>query len=115
MTPQEELATLKAKLRKIRPNSVINIARRNSIIKRIEQLMQILGDIDATGKAIRRDARDKQEEIETSLRSMRNKAIVDAITTHYETRERLNEIQSEIIKHIKETGEDLWEKLDRYQ
>lgn len=42
MTPQEELATLKAKLRKIRPNSVINIARRNSIIKRIEQLQQII-------------------------------------------------------------------------
>ena len=43
-----------------------------------------------------------------------NKAIVDAITTRYEAKERLSDIQNEILKHIKETGEDIWEKLDRY-
>lgn len=42
MTPQEEITILTAKLRKIRPNSTINIARRNSIIRRIEQLQQII-------------------------------------------------------------------------
>lgn len=42
MTPREEIEALMAKLRKIKPNSVINMARRSSIIKRIEQLQQII-------------------------------------------------------------------------
>ena len=60
------------------------------------ELMQILGDIEAARKAIRQDAQEKREEVESSLRSMRNKAIVDAITTGYEIKEHL------------------WEMLDRY-
>lgn len=78
------------------------------------ELMQILGDINAAGKAIRQDIAETQEEIETSLRSMRNKAIVDAITTGYEARENLRSIGKEIREQIIEAGEDLWEKLDRY-
>ncbi len=78
------------------------------------ELMQILGDIDAVGKTLKRSVEEIQSEVESSFRSMRNKTIVDAITTGYETRERLNSAYNEIIRQIKETGEDFWEKLDRY-
>ena len=78
------------------------------------ELMQILGDIDAAGKALKRDIEETQEEIESSIRSMRNKAIVDAITTHYEAKENLRSIGREIKEQIKEAQDDFWEKLDRY-
>ena len=76
--------------------------------------MQILGDIDAAGKALKRDIEETQEEIEASIRSRRNKVIVDAITTHYEAKENLLSIGKEIKEQIAEAREDLWEKLDRY-
>ena len=76
--------------------------------------MQILGDIDAAGKALRRDLVETHEEIESSLRSMRNKAIVDAIASHYEAKENLLSKGREIKETIVEAHEDLWEKLDRY-
>ena len=78
------------------------------------ELMQILGDIDAAGKALKRDIEETQEEIEASIRSRRNKVIVDAITTHYEAKENLLSIGKEIKEQIAEAREDLWEKLDRY-
>ncbi len=78
------------------------------------ELMQILGEIDAARKTFRKEAIEVQEEIESSLWSMRNKAIVDAITAHYETKESLRSIGQDIKDHIREAGEDLWEKLDRY-
>jgi len=76
--------------------------------------MQILGEIEAARKTLKKEALGVQEEIESSLWSMRNKAIVDAITAHYETKESLRSIGQEIKEHILEAGEDLWEKLDRY-
>jgi len=78
------------------------------------ELMQILGEIEAARKTLKKEALGVQEEIESSLWSMRNKAIVDAITAHYETKESLRSIGQEIKEHILEAGEDLWEKLDRY-
>ena len=78
------------------------------------ELMQILGNIDAVGKALKRDIEETQEEIEASIRSKRNKAIVDAITTSYEAKENLLSIGKEIKEQIVEAGEDLWERLDRY-
>ena len=45
---------------------------------------------------------------------MRNKAIVDAITTHYETKETLRSLRQDIEGHLKEASETFWEKLDRY-
>ena len=68
------------------------------------ELMQILGDIEAARKALRHGVAETHEEIEASLRSLKNKAIVDAITTHYEARERIETIQNEIISHIKDIG-----------
>lgn len=78
------------------------------------ELMQILGDIDAAGKALKHDLEETHEEIEASLRSMRNKAIVDAIASHYEAKENLLTKSREIKETIVEAHEDLWEKLDRY-
>lgn len=78
------------------------------------ELMQILGSIDAAGKSLKRDIEETQEEIEASLRSMRNKAIVDAIATSYEAKESLRSFGKGIKDQIIEAGEDLWEKLDRY-
>ncbi len=78
------------------------------------ELMQILGDIDAAGKALRRDIEETHDEIEASIRSRRNKALVDAITTGYEAKESLLSIGREIKDQISEARDDLWEKLDRY-
>ena len=78
------------------------------------ELMQILGNIGAAGKALIQDIEATQEEIDISLRSKRNKAIVDAITTGYEARENLLSIGNEIKEQIMEASEDFWEKLDRY-
>jgi hypothetical protein len=78
------------------------------------ELMQILGDIGAAGKALSSDVRETREEIESSLRSRRNKAIVDVISTGYEVKENLRTIRDEIKEQIKDTGEEIWEKLDRY-
>lgn len=78
------------------------------------ELMQILGEIDAAGKTLKHGFEETQAELENSLRSIRNKAIVDVISTQYEAKESLRSFRDEIIDTIKETGEDLWEKLDRY-
>ena len=78
------------------------------------ELMQIMGDLDAARKALRQDALEVREEIETAIRSRRNKAIVDVISGTYEARESLLSFRDEIKEQIKEAGEDLWEKLDRY-
>ena len=76
--------------------------------------MQILGDIDAAGRHLIHDIENTQEELETSIRSMRNKAIVDAITTGYEAKENILSFGRGLKDHIIEAGEELWESLDRY-
>lgn len=78
------------------------------------ELMQILGDLDAARRSLQKDALEVREEIESSLRSLRNKAIVDVITSRYERRENLRERKQEIREQIAEAGEEFWEKLDRY-
>lgn len=78
------------------------------------ELMQILGNIDAAGKALKRNLEETHEEVESSLRSIRNKAIVDAIATTYETKENILSIGKDIKEQLTEARDDLWEKLDRY-
>lgn len=56
------------------------------------ELMQMMGDIDAARKALDRDVRKKGEEVEASIRAIRD----------------------DIHEQIKEAREDLLEKLDRY-
>ena len=60
------------------------------------ELMQIMGDIDATRKALNQDVRKKGEEVEASIRAFRA------------------DLHEQIHEQIKEAGEDLWEILDRY-
>ena len=72
------------------------------------ELMQILGDMDATRKALKQDALEKREEVRAAIRSRQNKAIVDAITSSYERRENLREKTQEIREQIKEAQEDFW-------
>ncbi|MBQ9272966.1 MAG: glycosyltransferase [Mogibacterium sp.] len=89
------------------------------------ELMQIFGDIDAAHKMIRQGIEEKQSEIDSALRSARNKIIVDAISTAYEAeqsiesfrsdaRESISSARKEIREQIKEAGDELWQKLDRY-
>ncbi len=78
------------------------------------ELMQILGNIDAAGKTLKHTFEETQDEIESSFRSMRNKAIVDAIATGYEAKESIRSFGKEIKETIIEAREDIWEKLDRY-
>ena len=77
-------------------------------------LMHILGDKFAAGKAFIRNIEETHEEIEATIRTRHNKAIVDAITTRYEAKENLLSIGKEIKEQISEVTEELWEKLDRY-
>ena len=67
------------------------------------ELMQILGDIDAARKALIRDVSNTHEEIESSLRSIRNKALTDIIVAGYDLQE-----------NIKGFAEDLREKKHGY-
>ncbi len=67
------------------------------------EMMQILGDIDATGKTLRHDIAEIHEDIERSINAMRSKAISDVRTA-----------RNEIKDHILETGEDIRERLDHY-
>lgn len=87
---------------------------RGSFMQSQGELMQILGEAEAAGKALIHDFNETQAEVESSLRSIRNKAIVDVITAQYEAKEGIRSLGKEIKETIKETGEDLWEKLDRY-
>lgn len=78
------------------------------------ELMQILGDIDAAGKELRHSAGELSEEIDMSLRSVRNRAIVDAVTAGYETKESLAALGRAVRSDAADRLENLWEKLDRY-
>ena len=96
------------------------------------ELMQIIGSIGATGRGIRRDIENFQNELDMNMRSMRNKALTDMITAGYEAhqefesrkKEALDSIDSarrelkenieQIKDQIQEKTDELWEMLDRY-
>ena len=78
------------------------------------ELMQFLGDIDATGKNLKQDISEIQGDIEKTLQMVGSKAISDVRTAGLETRESILSIGNEIKEHIQETGEDILEKLDHY-
>ena len=85
------------------------------------EMMQILGDIGAAGKTIRQDVEDFNREMDMNLRSIRNKALTDVITTTYEAQQgfeaKKKELKEGILsvgRQIKETGDELWEHLERY-
>lgn len=76
---------------------------RGSLMQSQGELMQMLGDIDATGKHLRNGIAEVNEDIEHSLHTMRRKAISDVRTAG-----------NEIKEHILEAGEDIRERLDHY-
>ena len=89
------------------------------------ELMQILGNLDAAGRTIRQDVEAVHDELQDAMWSRRNKAIVDLITAGYETHQAIEEIQhearrnlknirDEVTSQIRETGEELWDRLERY-
>lgn len=78
------------------------------------ELMQILGNIEAAGRELRRDMQSAQTELDMNVRSIRNKALTELITAGYEIKTGLKETRSEISSLVDEAAESLWEKLDRY-
>ena len=89
------------------------------------ELMQILGDISATGKDLRKDIESLSNELDMGMRSIRNKALTEAITVGYEARQALGaavtEAKDSIQSAVNETKEsittavdEIWEHLDRY-
>ena len=87
---------------------------RGSLMQSQGELMQFLGDIDATGKNLKQDISEIQGDIEKTLQMVGSKAISDVRTAGLETRESILSIGNEIKEHIQETGEDILEKLDHY-
>lgn len=65
---------------------------RGSMMQSHGELMQIIGDIEAARKDLRESAGELADEIDSTIRSARNKVIVDAITAHYEVREGIKEL-----------------------
>lgn len=86
---------------------------RGSWMKSQGELMQILGDIDAAGKALRRGMKETQEEVESSLRTLRNKTLTDMIITRYELKEGIKEFAEETRLEVgslmNEASESFWE------
>ncbi len=74
------------------------------------ELMQILADIGTMRKSIVREASNRQQELDESMRSMRNKALTEIITAGYEAKESIKEVTD----NISENARNLLEIFDRY-
>lgn len=78
------------------------------------ELMQILGDIDNARKDLVRNAEELADEIDMSLRSRRNKAIVDVISARYEVRENIKDKRKEALSDLEslldEVSQSFWDK-----
>jgi vacuolar-type H+-ATPase subunit H len=70
------------------------------------ELMEILGDIEAARK-----------DLDTNLRSARNKAIVDVISAGYEARENIRELRNEALNDLEslldEVSQSFWDGSGR--
>ena len=70
------------------------------------ELMQIIGDIDTARK-----------DLDSNLRSARNKAIVDVITAGYETRESIKDLRKEAVSGLEslldEVSQSFWDGRER--
>jgi len=78
------------------------------------ELMQIIGDIDHARRELAGSAADLADEIDMSIRSVRNKALTDAITAGYETREAIRQKGREALDAIgsllDDVSESFWDK-----
>ena len=79
---------------------------KGSWMKSQGELMQILGDIETARK-----------DLDTSLRSARNKAIVDMITAGYEARENIKDMRKDALSDleslIEEVSQSFWDSRNR--
>jgi hypothetical protein len=78
------------------------------------ELMQILGDIDTARKDLIKNGEELAGEIDMSLRSIRNKALTDAITTGYEMGQNFKRIKREAMEDLEslvdEVIQNFWDK-----
>ena len=76
--------------------------------------MQILGDIDTARKDLIKNGEELAGEIDMSLRSVRNKALTDAITTGYEMGQNFKRIKREAMEDLEslmdEVIQNFWDK-----
>ena len=79
------------------------------------ELMQILGDIDSARKDLRRSAEELADGIDMSLRSVRNRAVTDAITARYEVRENIKQRRREALSGLEslldEFSQSFWDRI----
>lgn len=75
-------------------------------------LMETLGEIDAVRQNLFREAQTIRDGIDSSLRTIRNKAITDAITAGYETRLELQSIREEAETAFRDKKKEVLENID---
>ena len=71
------------------------------------ELMQILGDIETAGRDLIRSAEERAEEIDMTMRSARNKAIVDVISAGYEAKENIKDMGKEALSDLESLLDDV--------
>ena len=83
---------------------------RGSFMQSQGELMQLLGDFSTARRDLISEAENLQKELDMTIRSVQNKAVVEAITVGYEAKEHLSSLKKDAL----ETLEDFWGKFDRY-
>lgn len=89
------------------------------------ELMETLGEIDAAGQSLKKEAQAFRDDIDRSMRSLRNKALTEAITAGYETRRELQNLKNETgqllqskkdaaLEGLESARREILEALDRY-
>jgi glycosyltransferase involved in cell wall biosynthesis len=79
------------------------------------ELMQLLGDIDTARKELVKSSEELAGEIDMSIRSARNRALTDAITTGYEMGQSIRRIKKEAMEELEsfmdEVIQSFWDKI----
>ena len=87
---------------------------RGSFMQSQGELMQILGDIEAAGKDLIREAESKQKELDMSMRSIKNRAMTELITAGYEAQQEVEGVLKGVRDSFDSTKREVWEFLERY-
>ena len=74
--------------------------------------METLGEINAAGQNLIKDALSLRSDIDTSIRSFRNKAITDAITAGYEAQQEILSLKNEAQEMIRSKTEEAVESFE---
>ena len=76
------------------------------------ELMETLGEINAARQNLIKDALSLRSDIDTSIRSFRNKAITDAITAGYEAQQEILSLKNEAQEMIRSKTEEAVESFE---